>query len=179
VGIGFATLGTMEIFDPAAATAGLYRGMPAKLLLPPHSPGSQLALHLIGVLGAVHLALAATLVLSVAMEPAARQSVSIGTGVALVLHIGALFRTPAFLGMKITPSSMPMLPLLICVTTIICAILSEQNVDQNIARSAILTAERKEFKGKTMENRAYDKRCKEAMAEKGLTNGMFGSSKAD
>ena len=146
---------------------------------PPYSPGSQLALHLVAVLGSIHFALAVVLLLSVGMEPKSRASVSIGAFVALALHIAAVFRIPAYVGIKVVPVSMPMMPLLIGITITICAVMCEQDVDNDIARSANLTAERKEFKGNTMENRAYDKRVKQAMAEKGYTDGLFSSGEAD
>jgi hypothetical protein len=45
-----------------------------------------------------------------------------------------------------------------------------------VRSSAIRTAERKEFKGNTMEGRQYDREVKAALRAKGMTDGMFSSS---
>ena len=110
VGAALGTVATVEIFQPVQAITGVYKGLPASWVEAPGA-GAKLARHLIGVMGSLHLAFAVLLFLSVQMDHKSRQAVSVGTAIALTLHVAALFRESAYEGMQVTPATLPTFPL--------------------------------------------------------------------
>eukprot|EP01048_Picozoa_sp_COSAG05_P018133 COSAG05_NODE_2598_length_2859_cov_9.278623_1_plen_217_part_00 len=167
VAMGLGTLGTMEMFDPVEAGIAAYVGLPSPTLSSTDSPASMLARHLVAVVGGMHVGMAVLLLLSVRMDSQSRQAVALSVFASLVLHIASIFREPAFAGQYVTscplrasvplssspnahrpvkPTSMPVLPLLVAISLLLIAIVCENDIDENTARGAVLTGERKEFK---------------------------------